>query len=75
MKELNKIHVVDENLHGIRNEILGGYDGEFEMIAKLSVGDQIRTTHIGFRNVNDYVNAIDEDMMQKVVFSMVMFIK
>ena len=62
-KELKKIHVVDKKLNKIRNDILRDYDGDFEMIGKLSVGDQIRTTHIRFRNVKDYeayLNAIDE---------------
>ena len=39
------------------------YEGEFEMVGKLSVGDQIRTTHIRFRNITDYeayINSIDE---------------
>ena len=33
------------------------------MVGNLKVGDQIRKTHIKFRNVNDYeayINAIDE---------------
>ena len=33
------------------------------MVGKLSLGDQIRETHIRFRNTDDfrsYVNAIDE---------------
>ena len=64
LKELNKSHVVDKKLHKIRNDILGDYDGEFEVIGNISVGDQIRKTHIRFRNVNDdyeaYLNAIDE---------------
>ena len=32
------------------------------MIGKLKIGDQIRTTHIGFRNISeyeDYINSID----------------
>ena len=42
---------------------LGKYAEEFEMIEKVSVGDQIRETHFGFRNNTDYehyINAIDE---------------
>ena len=63
IKELNKIHVVDKNLHEIENEILLDYVGEFEMVCNLKVGDQIRQTHIRFRNMDDfeaYINAIDE---------------
>ena len=64
MKELNKFHVVDKNLHAIRNEILEDYDGEFEMVGFLVIGDQSRQTHIRFRNFTDYesyINAIDQD--------------
>ena len=34
------------------------------MVGSLKVGDQIRQTHIRFRNINDYeayINAIDQD--------------
>ena len=54
LKELNKTQVLHKNLHEIRNEILGDFTGEFEMIGKLSVGDQIGTTHIRFRNITEY---------------------
>ena len=54
LKELKKVHVVDENLHEIRNKIIGIYDGEFEMVGSLKVGDQFRQTHIRFRNITDY---------------------
>ena len=63
MKELNKIHVVNKNLHEIEQEILEDYNGDFEMVGNLKVGDQIRQTHIRFRNMDDfeaYINAIDE---------------
>ena len=63
LKELKKIQVVNKNLHEIKQEILQDYEGEFEMIGNLKVGDQIRQTHIRFRNINDYeayINAIDE---------------
>ena len=39
------------------------YEGEFEMVGNLKVGDQIRRTHIRFRKVSDYeayLNSIDE---------------
>ena len=48
LEEKNKIQVVNKNLHEIRNEILRDYAGEFEMVASLKVGDQIRQTHIRF---------------------------
>ena len=63
LKELNKIQVMDKNLHEIKNEILGDYTGAFEMVGYLKVGDQIRQTNIIFRNMDDfeaYINAIDE---------------
>ena len=63
MKELSKIHFFDKNLHEIKKEILIDYGGEFEMVEKLSIDDQIRETHIRFRNFTDYesyINAIDQ---------------
>ena len=63
LKELNEINVIDKNLHEIKNEILLDYIGEFEMVGNLKVGDQIRQTHIRFRNMGHfeaYINAIDE---------------
>ena len=38
------------------------YGGEFEMIRKMSVGDEVRQTHIRFWNNTDYeqyINSID----------------
>ena len=64
LKDLNKIQVIDKNLHEIKNEILLDYEGIFEMICNLKVGDQIRQTHIRFRNIDDfeaYINSIDQD--------------
>ena len=63
LKEFKKIHVVNSNLHEIKQEIIVDYTGEFEMVGSLRVGDQIRQTHIRFRNVSDYeayINSIDE---------------
>ena len=63
LKELNKIHVVNKKLHEIEQEILEDYNGDFEMVGNLKVGDQIKQTHIRFRNMDDfeaYINAIDE---------------
>ena len=64
LKDVNIIQVIDKNLHEIKNEILLDYDGTFEMVGNLIVGDQIRQTHIRFRNMNDYeafINSIDQD--------------
>ena len=52
-----------KKLHEIKNEILQDYDGTFEMVGNLKVGDQIRQSHVRFRNLNDfeaYINSIEE---------------
>ena len=64
LKVLNKIHVIDKNLHGIKQEILQDNTSAFEMVGNLKVGDQIRQTHNRFRNIDDfeaYINSIDQD--------------
>ena len=64
LKELNKIQVIDKNLHEVKNEILLNYTDVFEMVGNLKVGDQIRQSHIRFRNMDDfeaYINSIDQD--------------
>ena len=64
LKELNKIEVIDKNLHEIKQEILQDYVGTFEMVGNLKVGDQIRQTHVRFRNMDDfeaYINSIYQD--------------
>ena len=51
-------------IYEIEQERLVDYTGEFEMVGKLSVGDQIRETQFRFRNITDYeanINAIDQD--------------
>ena len=63
LKGLNKIQVIDKNLHEIKKEILLVYTGEFGMVGYLKVGDQIRQIHFRFRNIADYesyINSIDE---------------
>ena len=63
LKELNKIEVIDKNLYENKNEILQDYDGTFEMVGTLKVGDQLRQTHIRFRNMinfETFINRIDE---------------
>ena len=64
LKELNKIEVIDKNLHEIKQEILLDYIGTFERVGNLKIGDQIRQTHVRFRNMDDfeaYINSIDQD--------------
>ena len=51
LKELIKIQVIKKNLHEIKNKILLNYVCEFEMVGNLKVGDQIRQSHIRFRNI------------------------
>ena len=77
LKELNKIRVVNKNLHEIIHEILIDYEGKFDMVGNLKIGDQNRETRIRFRNINDYEaynNTIDQDYDSKVLFSMIIFI-
>ena len=62
LKELNKIQVIEKNLHEIKYEILQDYDGTFEMVGTLLVGDHTKQTHIRFRKMIDfesYINKID----------------
>ena len=64
LKELNKIQVVNKDLHEIKQEILQDYEVELEMVGNLKVGDQIRHPHMRFRNISDYEaynNAIDQE--------------
>ena len=63
LKGLNKNQVVAEKLHEIRNETLTNYTGEFDVVGKCLIGDQLRETHIRFRNITNYeayINYIDE---------------
>ena len=64
MKELNKVQVNNNYLHEIKREILLDYEGVFEMVGNLKVGDQIRHNHSRFRNMDDfeaYINSIDQE--------------
>ena len=56
LKELNKIHVIDKNLHEIKQEILIDYNDVLEMVGNLKVGDQIHQTHTRFRNKVEFEN-------------------
>ena len=49
IKELKKFHVFGENLHGFKKRKLGEYTGEFEMIVRLILGENFRTTKIRFK--------------------------
>ena len=52
-----------KNIYQIKQGILVDFNGEFEMVGNLSLEDQIRGTHIRFRNMVDfesYINAVDE---------------
>ena len=64
LRELTKIQVIKKKLHEYKHEKLLHYVGEFEMVGYLNVSDQIRETHIRFRNISDYeayINTIDND--------------
>ena len=64
IKELNKIQVVNKNLHEIKQKNLIDHAGDFEMNGTWQLGNQFRHTHIRFINNTDYeayVNAIDQD--------------
>ena len=64
LKVLDKIEVFDKNLHEIKYEILEDYEGDFELIGTLIVGDQTKQTHIRFRKMDafeSHINKIDND--------------
>ena len=46
LEELTKTHVIDKNLHEIKNEILTDYSAESEMVGRLKISDQTCETHI-----------------------------
>ena len=63
LKELNKNKVVNKNLHGIKNEKLVNYTGDFELFGNLKIGDQTRQTHISFISFAEfeaYINSTGE---------------
>ena len=60
----NKIYVNNLNLHEIKNGILQGYTGDFELNGKMIIGPVAHKTNIRFKNMDDferYINAIDID--------------
>ena len=70
---MNKIQVIDKRLHEIKQEKLLDFGREFEMVGRLHIGDQIRTTHIRFRKIADYesyINAMHQDYeSEDVIFN------
>ena len=63
LKEFKKFQVIDKNLHEIKFKKLLDYTGEFEEVGDLKIGDQVRQTHIIFRNIDDYqayINSVDK---------------
>ena len=78
LKELNKIQVVNKNLHEIKQEILLDYNSVFELIGNLKVGEQVRQTHTRFRNMDDFeaiLTLLIKIMILVMLFLMVIFIK
>ena len=62
VEKLNKIQVVDKNLHENKNDMIKKYTVDFETVGGLFFGDFTRNTHIRFRNNIDYeayINSID----------------
>ena len=58
----NRIYVNNLNLNEIKNEILQGYTGDFELNGKMIIGPIEHKTNIRFTNMDDferYINAID----------------
>ena len=60
----NKTYVNNSNLHEIKNEILQGYTGDFELNVLMIIGPIEHKTNIRFKKMYDfgsYINAIDND--------------
>ena len=60
----NKVYVSNLNLHEIKNEILQGYTGDFELNGLMIIGHIEHKTNIRFKNMDDfesYINATDID--------------
>ena len=66
-------YVNGSNLHEIKNEILEGYTGDFELIGKMIIGPVEHKTNNRFKNMDDferYINAIDIDYVSDdVIFT------
>ena len=60
----NKIYVNNLNLHEIKNEVLQGYTGDFELNGLMITGPIELKTNMRFEIMGDfdtYINAIDID--------------
>ena len=72
MKQLHKIQVIDKKIHEIKQETLGDYVGEFEMVGRLKIADENRETHSRFRTIDDlesYINYFDQDYESEDIIS------
>ena len=70
LNKINKIHVFDKNLHEIKQEILVYYAGECELVIK----SEKFTLDLGILLITKLIiNLLMEDMMQKMLFSKVIF--
>ena len=50
----NRIFVNGENLHYIRDVILADYNGDFEMVGRITLGEVTHITAMRFRNIQDF---------------------
>ena len=49
------------NLHEIKNDIIGDYEGEFKMVVALTIVEYVRKTYMRIRIIKEYevlINAI-----------------
>ena len=69
----NKIYVNNLNLHEIKNEILQGYAGDFELNGLMIIGHNELETNSRFKNMDhfeSYINTIDVDYdSEDVIFT------
>ena len=74
-KDLGKSQVIDKDLHKINQRTLLDYTGEFEMVGKLSVGDQKVGLEILLIMKLILTLLMKEDLSLKTLLSMIIFIK
>ena len=55
----NRKYVNGLNLHEIKNEILGDFTGDFELIGSMLVCEIEQKTNVRFKNVDDFENYIN----------------
>ena len=73
----NELFVDSLNLHEIRNEILGDYTGDFEIIGDTIIGEHKQTTAMRFKNIEHYepyINNIAWIIMLMILYLLVIFI-